>query len=48
MNPMEITEEKFKEITGFKVSENKTIILKDFISEKGLEFKEVKENLVKF
>lgn len=38
-----ITEEKFKEITGFKVSENKTIILKDFISEKGLEFKEVKE-----
>jgi len=38
-----ITEERFKEITGFKVSENKTIILKDFISEKGLEFKEVKE-----
>ncbi|MEA1940110.1 MAG: hypothetical protein U9N03_05550 [Candidatus Caldatribacteriota bacterium] len=38
-----VNEEKFEEVTGFKVPKDKTIILKDFISEKGIEFKEIKD-----
>jgi hypothetical protein len=38
-----ITEEKFKEVTGFKVPEDKSVLVKDFVIDKGLEFGEVKD-----
>ena len=41
-----ITEENFEEITGFKVPEDKSILLKDFAADKGMEFKEIKDKFV--
>ena len=38
-----VTEENFEEITGFKVLEDKSILLKDFAADKEIEFKEVKD-----
>jgi hypothetical protein len=38
-----ITEEKFEEVTGFKVPDNKSASVRDFIIDKGLEFGEVKD-----
>ena len=38
-----ITEEKFEEVTGFKVPDKKSVSLRDFIIEKGFEFGEIKE-----
>jgi hypothetical protein len=36
-------EEKFEEVTGFKVPDNKSVSVRDFIIDKGLEFGEVKD-----
>jgi len=38
-----ITEEKFEEVTGFKVPDKKSVSLRDFIIEKGFEFGEIKD-----
>lgn len=38
-----ITEEKFKEITGFKIPEDRSVLLKDFTADKGIEFIEIKD-----
>ncbi|MBA7579227.1 hypothetical protein ES708_21096 [subsurface metagenome] len=38
-----ITEEKFEEVTGFKVPDKKSVSLRDFIVEKGFEFGEIKD-----
>jgi hypothetical protein len=38
-----ITEEKFEEITGFKVPDNKSVPVRDFVIDKGLEFGEIKD-----
>ena len=38
-----ITEEKFEEITGFKVPEDKSVLVRDFVIDKGIEFGEVKD-----
>ncbi len=38
-----ITEEKFEEVTGFKVPDNKSVFIREFIIDKGLEFGEVKD-----
>jgi hypothetical protein len=38
-----ITEEKFEEITGFKVPEDKSVLVKDFVIDKGIEFGEIKD-----
>jgi hypothetical protein len=38
-----ITEEKFEEITGFKVPDNKSVPVRDFVINKGLEFGEIKD-----
>jgi len=38
-----ITEEKFEEITGFKIPDNKSVFVRDFIIDKGLEFGEIKD-----
>ena len=38
-----ITEEKFEEVIGFKVPDNKSVSVRDFIIDKGLEFGEVKD-----
>ncbi len=38
-----ITEEKFEEVIGFKVPDNKSISVRDFIIDKGLEFGEIKD-----
>ena len=40
-----ITEEKFEEITGFKIPEDKTRRAKDFFDEKEVEFKAIKDKL---
>ena len=36
-------EEKFEEVTGFKVPENKSVPVRDFIIDNGLEFGEIKD-----
>jgi len=41
-----ITEEKFEEVIGFKVPEDKSILLKDFAADKGIEFKEIKDKFI--
>jgi len=41
-----VTEENFEEITGFKVPEDKSILLKDFAADKGIEFKEIKDKFI--
>jgi len=41
-----ITEEKFEEITGFKAPEDKSVLVKDFASDKEIEFKEIKDKFV--
>jgi len=41
-----ITEENFEEITGFKVPEDKSILVKDFAADKGIEFKEIKDKFI--
>jgi len=38
-----ITEEKFEEVTGFKVPGDKSVLVRDFVIDKGLEFGEVKD-----
>lgn len=38
-----ITEEKFEEVTGIKVPEDKSVSVRDFIIDKGLGFGEVKD-----
>ncbi len=38
-----ITEEKFEEITGFKVPDKKSISVRDFVIDKGIEFGQVKD-----
>ncbi len=38
-----VTEEKFEEVTGFKVPDKKSVSLRDFIVEKGFEFGEIKD-----
>jgi len=38
-----ITEEKFEEVTGIKVPEDKSILVRDFVIDKGIEFGEVKD-----
>lgn len=43
----EIIKEKYEEISGFKIPEKETITVKDFINEKGLEFKEIKDKFGK-
>ena len=41
-----ITKENFEEITGFKVPEDKSILLKDFAADKEIEFKEIKDKFI--
>ena len=38
-----ITEEKLEEITGFKAPEDKSVLVRDFVIDKGLEFGEMKD-----
>ena len=38
-----ITEEKFEEVTGFKVPEDKLVLVRDFVIDKGIEFGEIKD-----
>jgi len=38
-----VTEEKFEEITAFKVPEDKSVLVKDFASDKEIEFEEIKD-----
>ena len=38
-----ITEEKFEEVTGFKVPEDKSVLVRDFVIDKGIEFGEIKD-----
>ena len=38
-------EEKFEEVTGFKVPEDKSVLVKDFAADKGIEFREIKNKL---
>lgn len=38
-----ITEEKFEEVSGFKVPEDKSVLVRDFVIDKGLEFGEIKD-----
>jgi len=38
-----VTEEKFEEIIGFKVPDNKSVSVRDFVIDKGLEFGEIKD-----
>jgi hypothetical protein len=38
-----ITEEKFEEIIGFKVPEDKSVLVRDFVIDKGIEFGEAKD-----
>ena len=38
-----ITEEKFEEVTGFKMPEDKSVLVRDFVIDKGVEFGEVKD-----
>jgi len=37
-----ITEEKFEEVIGFKMPEDKSVLVKDFAADKGMEFREIK------
>lgn len=36
-------EEKFEEVAGFKVPDNKSVPVRDFVIDKGLEFGEIKD-----
>jgi hypothetical protein len=38
-----ITEEKFEEVTDFKVPEDKSVLVRDFVIDKGIEFGEIKD-----
>jgi len=38
-----ITEEKFEEVTGFKVPDKKSVSVRDFVIDKGMEFGEIKD-----
>jgi hypothetical protein len=38
-----ITGEKFEEVTGFEVPDNKSVPVRDFVIDKGLEFGEIKD-----
>jgi hypothetical protein len=40
-----ITEEKFEEVTGFKMPENKSVLVKVFATDKGIEFSEISNKL---
>ena len=41
-----ITEEIFKEVTGFKVPEDKSVLVRDFVIDKGIEFGEIKDKFI--
>ncbi len=41
-----ITEEKFEEVTGFKVPEDKSALVRDFVIGKGIEFGEIKDKFI--
>jgi len=41
-----ITEEKFEEVNGFKVPEDKLILIRDFVIDKGIEFGEIKDKFI--
>jgi hypothetical protein len=41
-----ITEEKFEEVTGFKVPDKKSGSVRDFVIDKGVEFGEVKDKFI--
>ena len=41
-----ITEEKFEEVTGFKVPEDKLVLVRDFVIDKGIEFGEIKDKFI--
>ena len=36
-------EEKFEEVSGFKVPEDKSVLVRDFVIDKVLEFGEIKD-----
>jgi len=38
-----ITEERFEEVTGFKIPDKKSVSVRDFVIEKGIEFGEIKD-----
>jgi len=38
-----ITEEKFEEVTGFKIPEDKSVLVRDFVIDNGIEFGETKD-----
>lgn len=42
-----ITEEKFEEVTGSKVPEDKSVLVRDFVIGKGIEFGEIKDKFAK-
>ena len=41
-----VTEEKFEEVTGFKIPDKKLVSFRDFVIDKGLEFGEVKDKFI--
>jgi len=41
-----ITEEKFEEVTGFKIPDKKSVSVRDFVIEKGIEFGEIKDKFI--
>ncbi|MEA3453953.1 MAG: hypothetical protein U9R12_03365 [Candidatus Caldatribacteriota bacterium] len=41
-----ITEEIFEEVTGFKVPEDKSVLVRDFVIDKGIEFGEIKDKFI--
>jgi len=36
-------EEKIEEVTGFKIPEDKSVLVRDFVIDKGIEFGETKD-----
>lgn len=36
-------EEKYEEVSGFKVPKDKSVLVRDFVIDKGLEFGETKD-----
>jgi len=39
-------EEKFEEVAGFKVPEDKLVLVRDFVIDKGIEFGEIKDKFI--
>jgi len=42
----EVMEEKIEEVTGFKVPEDKSVLVRDFVIDKGIEFGEIKDKFI--